>query len=438
MNDIEYQLKFLLNSTTLAVDSIREIEGAKTELLTFFKKYGKTKIIRGFMRMESTGHYEVPMLGVSVDEKEIKHRVVYCQVAVGTPIYASMEYATTCSPPNGYDSFIVKREGGDISTVIPEFEKDGRLGHFSYILNDRSRVLSLCEVQFTYDKELEERSRNTNICEFCRETPSISFCLAERASFCGKCDGVFHANAFTQRHNRYYFDKVGKKKFIHCSAHPSNIIDYFCQECNIPICEQCRMFGSHSAAPANSHRFLSYIDACNYLGDKVAGTDPETEKILDASSKAVSVVMETLSEFQRNLKEIRDRIDLEYKAVTADLNDLGKKRYQILNAKYLELKHLQALLTQSWEYPREVDTSVLVSKWKSIQETIDLIKEIPLDGAEPEKRRLLLNGSLSVRFKSEEEDETRSVTDTSYDEEVIRKRTDLLLNVMRYHTSSAL
>lgn len=438
MNDIEYQLKFLLNSTTLTVDQVNEIEGSSMELLTFFKKYQQSKIVRGFMKVGNMGHFEVPMFGVPIDEKERKHRVIYCQMAVGTPMYASLDYAATCSPPNGFDSFIVKRAGIDIGAVIPEFEKTQDFSDYSYILSDPSRVLPLSEVFFTYDKELEERNKNSNICEFCKECPSVSFCLAERASFCEKCDGIFHANEFTQRHQRYYFDQVGKKKFLHCTAHPSSVIDYFCLDCNVPLCTQCRIMGSHAASPKNAHYLLTYIEACNQLAERIQEKDCEAEEALGRSADAVAIIMGDLREFQNNVSEVKEKIDFEYKTALLELNDLVKRRYQVLNARYLEMKHFQAALRQSLQYPREVDASVLVSKWKSITEVSDFIKETRIEVHEPERKRLLLHGSLAVTFKSEEDDgSVVSIMDSSYDEEVIRKRTGLLLNAMRYHTKPA-
>lgn len=435
MHDIEYLLRFLLNSTTLTIDRVSEIEGATMDLLPFVKTFQGSKIVRGFMRVGNTGHFEVPMFGAPIDPAERKHRLVYCHLAVGTPVYASMEYATSCSPPNGFDSFIVRRDGIDIAAVIPDLEKTEDLRNYSYVLSDRSRVLSIAEVHFTYDRELEERSRNSNICENCKTAPAVSFCLAERASFCDHCDNAFHDNEFTQRHQRYYFDQVGKKKFIHCEHHPSSVVDYFCTDCALPLCTQCRISGSHAAAPKNTHALMTYIDACNHLAREVALKDAATLEKERAVAAVSDAVIRYLKDFQDNIAEIKAKIDLEYSTAVSDLNDLVRRRYQLINARYLEALYLKTMLRQAQEYPRAADPSVLVSKWGSINDLAEAIRAIKVEGDAPDRKKLLLKGSLAVSLQTTDDDFV-TVIGSTYDEDTARKRTDLLFNATRYTMKS--
>lgn len=84
-------------------------------------------------------------------------------------------------------------------------------------------------------------SKRSDLCKRCQKNEANMFCVAERASFCKDCDHKLHYDFFTRRHLRHYFSKLGgSKKFFNCKDHPEIVVDYFCKECNIPLCTQCR------------------------------------------------------------------------------------------------------------------------------------------------------------------------------------------------------
>ncbi|KAI5185109.1 hypothetical protein NEHOM01_0614 [Nematocida homosporus] len=429
MEDIEYQLRFLLDSATLTVDRIHLHDPSRLEPLQFLKKYKSQKIIPAFIQEQKSGHITAPLFGVPIDPAQTHHKLLYCHLAIGNPLFTSQEYALNCKPPKGYDSFLVTQTSTNIEEVISEFKRSKSLSNYSYIVPDRSRVLIIGEVEFTYDSRLEEKSRNNDTCEFCQIKTSISFCLAERASFCADCDMKFHDNSFTQRHVRYYFNQVGKKRFLHCRDHSAVVVDYFCTECKIPVCTQCRIFGAHAEAPNNRHRLISYIEACDYL--KLALLE-ETEPVERAQSRAqqsISALEKEISGFEKNVEAVRARLDYEYKSAISVLSDLIKRRYQKINAKFLEGKYLEKMAQHAKQYPQEVDPSVLVGNWKSIETVNQGLSEMPLPVWE-EEAGLVVQGSLSVVLDRTVPSPT--TLRATYDDELSRQRTEMLLKVGQF------
>lgn len=428
--DIEYKLRFFLNSTTLTVDSVREKDSSGMELLLFLKKYKNQKMIHAFIAPGSEGHTATPLFGVPIDEKKTHHKVWYCQMAVGTPLFASEEYAMNCKTPKGYDSFIISREGSEIENVISEFKRSQDFSLYSYVVPDSSRVLVLAEVEFTYDKALEEKCRSSNVCEFCQAKPAMSFCLAERAAFCDECDKVFHANEFTQRHERYHFNKVGKKKFLNCRAHPGVVVDFFCEDCKVPVCTRCKIFGSHAEAPNNRHSLITYIDACDKLKLAITEESEIVEVNLKRANRAIAEVEQEISEFEKSVADIKSRIDYEYRSAISTLNDLVKRRYQKINARYFESTYLEKIAQRASDYPKEVDPSVLVERWTAIEDLNRHIEETVLSPQE-EEIPIQIKGQISVELAFTPHQSPAASCPLNEDD-LSRQRTEMLLRVSQF------
>lgn len=435
MQDIEYQLKFLLNSVSLKVNSIEEKDDTKMEALMFLKKYKTQKMVYAFVQPGKTGPTVTPVFGVPIDEEATNHTLLYCQIAVGVPLFASKEYAQNCKTPKGYDSFIVSRRGASIKDAIAEAKKSKDYRSYSYVIPDPSRVLVLAEVRFTYDKKMEDRQRNSNLCESCGKKQSTLFCLAEKAAFCGDCDRVFHANAFTQRHERHYFDKVGKKMFLSCKDHVSDVVDYFCLDCCTPLCTKCSILGSHSPDTPNSrHKLLTYIDACNLLQKKAREESLSLHTGKTRAEESLREIEKEIEAFDRSVEEARTKLEYEYRMGMNKLSDIEKRRYQKINARFFESKYLQLMADRAISYPLEVDPSVLVSKWKSIEEINAYVGSIILPALE-EEEKLTVRGSISVHALSREPAAVSPAQiDTTFEDSISRKRTEMLLSVARTRT----
>lgn len=436
MDDIEYKLRFLLNSMTLLVNNIKIADSSQMDHLHFLKKYKNQKMIHAFIKPPGNNQAPnaptiTPLIGAPIDTEQIHHKLFYCQIAVGASLFTSEEYALNCKTPHGYDSFIISNTSEAIESVINLYKKSKSLSSYSYVVPDSSRVLILAEVDFTYDKKLEEKSKNHDECEYCNEKLATSFCLAERAAFCDNCDNYFHSNEFTQRHSRYYFNKVGKKRFLHCRDHKTVVVDYFCVDCSTPVCTQCRISGSsRSEGPIHhNHRMISYIEACDELSSRIVQNE-EMEIVLRRAQKSVDEVEHEIDSFEQEVESVRSKLQYEYDTAMGILNDLVKRRYQKINAKYFEGKYLLEMADRAKTYPREVDPSVLVEKWKSIEEMNRSISAITLEES-ARGPQLIVKGNLTVELASVPESSPSDVN-TSHEDDFIRRRTEMLLRVSQF------
>ncbi|EIJ88927.1 hypothetical protein NEPAR06_0558 [Nematocida parisii] len=432
MEDIEYKLRFLLNSMTLTVDKVQTADTTQMNHLQFLKKYKNQKIIHAFIKQAPAADTPIstPLLGVPINPEDTSHKLLYCKIAVGASLFTSSEYAMNCKTPHGYDSFIISNNPEVIESVISTYKKSKSLASYTYIVPDISRVLVIAEVHFTYDKKLEDKSKNNDHCEYCNDKPAISFCIAERAAFCGDCDKYFHSNAFTQRHAVHYFKQVGKKRFLHCKDHKTVVIDYFCMDCTMPVCIQCRITSTNVSH--HSHRMVSYIEACDDLKSKVTECT-DMDIVMKRAESAITQIDQEISGFEGEIECIKGKLQYEYDTSMSMLNDLVKRRYQRINAKYFESKYLMEIADRAVKYPREVDPSVLVEKWKAIQDMNRSISEIVLEDI-GKYSKIIVKGGLSVEMVNSCEVSPNSVS-TVPEDDLVRKRTEMLLRVSQFKTS---
>lgn len=390
MHDIEYLLKYLLDSTTLRIERLEDITNG-TQAQVFDKKFGETKRIRAFCtEIEPTTFF--PVFNVPLTPDSIMHKVKFCEVAVGESIYVSKEYVKQMNPPAHYDSFIVNDM--DYQTgFLPESKTDIR--DYSYVIKDASKVLPLFDITFEYDAELEMRSKGSFICDRCKSSQSVAFCPAERASFCEKCDSEVHNEHFLRRHVRYYFNEVGKKKFIYCATHSDTMVDYFCEECLVPVCTKCKISGNHSELPNGSHHLLDYVEACDRLQGLLKESDVQ---ISDGERKLDGVMTEfkqSIEAFQNNISSVRSKIESEYRNAMNELLAFEKKEFQVINTQYITYLAQISSLQRMREYPAALEPSQLLKTFKNVVSQREAMEEP--ENTEFKPADISLKGKLTLK-----------------------------------------
>lgn len=106
MNEIDYKLKFLLNSLTLKIIDIVDISDPK-KISEFNAINCDTKKIQSFCSSISD-LTEFPMFGVPINLKEKIHKIFFCEVAIGESLLVGKEYSRTLETPSGFSSLIVE------------------------------------------------------------------------------------------------------------------------------------------------------------------------------------------------------------------------------------------------------------------------------------------------------------------------------------------
>ena len=85
------------------------------------------------------------------------------------------------------------------------------------------------------------------------------YCAADLANLCNKCDAQIHQSKLASRHIRTSIGK-GLDVFGHCRHH-DKMIEFFCPQCNIPVCVYCKMVGNHANGEASRHQLVSVSEA---------------------------------------------------------------------------------------------------------------------------------------------------------------------------------
>ncbi|CAD26317.2 Zinc finger and GTP binding domains [Encephalitozoon cuniculi GB-M1] len=399
MHDIEYLLRYLLDSTTLRIERLEDITNSQ-QAAAFEKRFGDTRRIKAFcMEIGPTTYF--PVFNVPLSQGSITHKVKLCSVAVGESIYVSKEYVKQMNPPGHYNSFITSDLGYQVGFLS---ESQADIGNYWYVVKDPSKILPLFDITFEYDAELEMRSKGNFICDRCRMNQSVSFCPAERASFCAECDEEVHSDHFLKRHVRYYFNEVGKKKFIYCASHMDTMVDYFCEECFVPVCTKCKISGNHSELPNGSHSLLNYVEACDKLQELLKAGELRLVEEEERLKENIREFKKNVEAFQSNISSVRDKIESEYRNAMNELQAFEKREFQIVNTRYISYLSKLAELRRMREYPASLEPSQLLRTFRSVTIQRDSLAE-STDEVVFKPAEISLKGRLTL--KDEENYTTR-------------------------------
>ncbi|WUR02478.1 putative zinc finger protein [Vairimorpha necatrix] len=358
MQDIEYSLKYTLDSVLLKLEDVKDVS-VPNEIISFRKKFGDLKTLKLYTKDGKI----FPLFNVPLSNG-IKHTVEYCEVAVGESLFVTKEYSRTLNPPDKYSSFIINEKSDQFDLLLNDDNINIR--DFSFIIKDSSRVLPLYSITFEYDEELERKSKGVIVCERCRSKQSISFCPSERANFCEQCDEEVHCDEFHKRHDRYYFNQGGKRRFIYCCIHSDTLVEYFCMICMIPICTKCKINGNHSELPNSSHGLVGYLEVCDILKNEVKMSNDQLNPVLEHLVSTIEDFKNTCSDFQINIKDIRQKIEDEYKAIMNEIDLYENTQYQNINAHYIKSISKLENLERMKNYAISLEPSLLVKNFRSV------------------------------------------------------------------------
>jgi len=389
MKEIEFKLRFLLNSITLKALEIKDISDSK-RVLEFNAVNCDSRKLQAFCAgIGETTFF--PMFGVPLTPHSKIHTVIFCEIAVGNSLFVSKEYSKTLDPPKGFDSFIVEEN----DTLGFLSDKDISISKFSYAIKDQKKIIPLFEVVFEYDAEFEAISRNSDVCHKCKKNPSFMFCPSERANFCKQCDMQVHCDDFLKRHRRIYFSDVGQKKFICCSYHSGRVIEYFCETCMEPICTECKMTGKHSAREFFDHSIISFLDACQLFKGKITSEHKSFTAARGVCNKELDRFKDKIAAFKENIGSTRKEIEREFKNLMLQLDNIENGQRQIINAKYLDRVCKCERLERIEAFSADLDPADLLTQYKNISDTQKTESAVVFDKIEFDK--VEVQGKMAIK-----------------------------------------
>jgi len=355
-----------LNSKFVKVTRIAELsDSAKQQ--AFSKKFASDKTLQLFTRKISEKNLEFAMNSVPLQKDRTRHKVYLCDVAVGKTIFASKESAMNYFPPQEFDTFICPRGRKDLEKIIDEeTTTDG----YEYVVKEKARVMGRLEIEFDYDASF---SIPDGVCEMCLEQQAVMFCLAERANFCRECDERTHANYFTRRHTKFYFQEIGAINFLICEEHPEDVAEYFCEECLSPVCTKCMIMGSHASS---DHKIDPFVTAASL--NKINFDASSFKKNRAGVAAGINELKAEVAKFKENYVEIVTKIENEHRAAVNELKVWTAQNYQVYSARYLEMLRFQNHLESIQSFTERLNSSEVLQSFREISETVEnLCLDIP-------------------------------------------------------------
>jgi hypothetical protein len=205
------------------------------------------------LRVDPTTGLHVSVGTFEVDRTAASIEAVQLTVSLGTilnhqPPSLSPSAPFLTSPPSradlkpGYHSLCVSPSRG-------------------YVVFNNAQVKAVRLVRFAGGANLSDGSVFDDICDSCQTRQATVWCVNDSAKYCEACDAEAHAvNRIMKRHRRIPL-REARAVTEFCPFHTENRIEYYCPQCQLPVCVDCKMTGGHSRGAAASHALVSVRDA---------------------------------------------------------------------------------------------------------------------------------------------------------------------------------
>jgi hypothetical protein len=231
--------------------------------------------------------------------------------------------ASSFEIPVGYESICFTGGGKhapSASALVPyraEFKTYDPAG-----VNPRFLITFLRAEVSGADKEL--------LCDNCCSVAADVYCRHEDANLCKGCDKELHNNKFLSKHKRVPLRcsntqddpaaiatesnsslEIFKSK---CPFHTNMDVEFFCPECDVPVCIYCKMVGSHSQGEANNHRLIGVRVAWKRAIDEASERD-----------EGLSMINRDLRKQAGNLRRLGQAVDLNEASMIQYIDDMAAK-----------------------------------------------------------------------------------------------------------------
>ena len=230
-------------------------------------------------------------------------------------------------------------------------------------------------------------------CEGCFTADAVCFCKECGKAYCPTCDSQIHLVPMYKSHERVPMNEM--KHLKHLCVHHNLPLKLFCDSCNEPACDECKISGPHETKLHNVKNIIEsynekYKVLMNITENKIIG---EINYLINNQN----LIENKIKELENIGNTIEKEINEAYYNNIEKLNSEKGKRIAILNyesSKYQkEMINIQEIINYNEEYSKNNKNFMRLNskneeekqieyllKYKSILENIESIISKPLNG----------------------------------------------------------
>lgn len=302
--------------------------------------------------------------------------------AISGDNFLPLENVTSANIPQGYDSLRTSAKG-------------------DFVIFKPQQYNTLHIIKIKGGDNVAAKPLDCMKCDNCHKQYAVFYCTNDNMKLCINCDQKIHSSGVAKNHVRKPLGEV-LPTFQPCPEHPDHMVQYYCEQCALPVCIECKVHGNHSHRDTLKHKLTGITQAYEQIGAKMNIPNPvrvNREKVLKAS---IAEAEDTVQNLQTNLtnvlaeiKRIADAASNEAKQLIGRRIVEAKSSLAELQRKYDQLKSTNTMLEN---YYTDGDPVPFLQEFhrtevldKDIETTLDLQR---VNGI---KADVAVFGSLSIQ-----------------------------------------
>jgi len=221
-----------------------------------------------------------------------------------------------------------------------------------FVIFNQNQLNTLHLIKFKGGKNIMPMSEHFHVCAICKKAEATIWCQNDKAALCEKCDKSSHsANQLMANHSRMPLFE-GLLKNQECPIHPAVKVEYYCHQCHLPVCLECKVKGSHSQGDESKHMLVDFASVYKELVEEVS-------KPNELMNKVEALLMDTRSQQETKIQELLTNQAF----VENKIHDIESNVTQAIHQHYIE----QALIIRSVKAELERKLEELQNHKKLIQ-----------------------------------------------------------------------